>query len=986
MFLKSLEIFGFKSFADRTRIEFADGITALLGPNGCGKSNVVDAIKWVIGEQGAKSLRAEKMENVIFAGTENRKPLNVAEVTLAISDENGLLNLGLTEITIKRRLYRSGESEYFINGKSVKLKEIRELFWDTGVGKAAYSVMEQGKIDQILSSRPEERRYLFEEAAGITRFKARRAAAERDLERTESYMQQSEVVLSEVKREYDTLKKQAEETDKFRSLRKEEFEAELDMSLLRLKNLIQERDHRAASLEESRKRREQLKEEIDGIAASLEENVSRMNDMEKRLNGYTAEAMELQASKTGKVELSRHLSARKTELKTQVSQLEARLSGLNESIASLEEDAAEQDVAARNLVAQLKDTENNIASFEEAVQTASGRITVNDSEAERLEKEIADLEKRRNECGTKLQAITEDIVTELDARLKDAGYSSSAHKRAEEEAAGIVARIKAAVASKKSLLADFARSSSAESLTQLSAAAVDSLTEVEALLTQLDGALENLKKASPAFLDEFLSPEGIITKKRAIDTEILQNRNLCEQKRELIAELRGESVELSKKIEGYRATLQDLRLSRVKMEEQVSSAEEKARLIRRELASQEGQLRQLENEIYTSQKNLEDVNSQIEDVESELAEIEHKGAALAEQIDSLNRELQSGTSDVSGRKGRLKELNDALAKEQSRAEKLHLDATISENEIRNVRENFRERHSRDLIEFEERMGTLTAQPSELREKLNSAREGLKKLGSVNLQAPEQFEDAKERFLFLSEQLEDLKKAREDLVLVTEEIRAESAELFLGAYNKIKKNFHNMFRRLFGGGRAELRLVDPENVLESGIEIFAQPPGKKLENISLLSGGEKSMTAVALLFATYMVKPSPFCLLDEIDAALDDQNVSRFVTMLHEFASASQYIVITHNKKTAVSAGTALGITMQESGVSQLITIKYKDFVDYSADSALPEGKGDFVEEDVPLEEGVVLPARPERYAHKGAAQAVPQSAKAGADASGRAGD
>ncbi|HPS44007.1 MAG TPA: AAA family ATPase, partial [Treponemataceae bacterium] len=235
MFLKNLEIFGFKSFADRTRIEFADGITALLGPNGCGKSNVVDAVKWVLGEQASKAMRADKMEDVIFNGTESRKALNVAEVTLTIANENGLLNLDMSEIAIKRRLYRSGESEYYINNAPVKLKDIRELFWDTGVGKAAYSVMEQGKIDQILSSKPEERRYIFEEAAGITRFKVRGAEAERKLEKTEENMRQIEGILGEVKRSYDTLKIQADKTTKYRSLRDSIFENELDIQLLRLK-------------------------------------------------------------------------------------------------------------------------------------------------------------------------------------------------------------------------------------------------------------------------------------------------------------------------------------------------------------------------------------------------------------------------------------------------------------------------------------------------------------------------------------------------------------------------------------------------------------------------------------------------------------------------------------------------------------------------------------------------------------------------------
>lgn len=251
MFLKNLEIFGFKSFPDRVKIEFADGITALLGPNGCGKSNVVDAVKWVLGEQSSRTLRADKMEDVIFNGTEKRNQLNIAEVTLTISNEKGLLNLDLSEIAIKRRLYRSGESEYFINNQPAKLREIRELFWDTGVGKAAYSVMEQGKIDQILSSKPEERRYLFEEAAGITKFKVKRQDAERKLEKTQENMKQIEAALAEVRRSYDTLKIQSEQTIKYRELKDAVFEHERDIQLLRLKSFVDGLAAKKQSLKEA---------------------------------------------------------------------------------------------------------------------------------------------------------------------------------------------------------------------------------------------------------------------------------------------------------------------------------------------------------------------------------------------------------------------------------------------------------------------------------------------------------------------------------------------------------------------------------------------------------------------------------------------------------------------------------------------------------------------------------------------------------------
>ncbi|HNY22204.1 MAG TPA: AAA family ATPase, partial [Treponemataceae bacterium] len=386
-----------------------------------------------------------------------------------------------------------------------------------------------------------------------------------------------------------------------------------------------------------------------------------------------------------------------------------------------------------------------------------------------------------------------------------------------------------------------------------------------------------------------------------------------------------------------------------------------ARLIRRELASQEAALRELENELFTEQKRLDDIKEQLEEIEGELASIEHKGKTLTAELEKLENDISSRHSDVAGKQDSLKGKTAEMAKIQGQLEKLHMDLAMNETEIRNIKENFREAHSRDLMEFEERMFTINTPAGELREKLSAARNQLKDLGSVNLMAVEEFSETKERYDFLNAQIADLQKARDDLRRITEEIRAESTELFLSTYNRIKKNFHNMFRRLFGGGRGEIRLVDPTNVLESGIDIFAQPPGKKLENISLLSGGEKSMTAVALLFATYMVKPSPFCLLDEIDAALDEQNVTRFVNALREFANVSQYIVITHNKKTVMGASTMLGVTMEESGITKVITIKLENEADKHAEENLPDLEN-FVDEEVAPEEGLIVPPHPPKRA------------------------
>ncbi|MCR4938473.1 MAG: AAA family ATPase [Treponemataceae bacterium] len=955
MFLKSLDIFGFKSFADRTHIEFADGITALLGPNGCGKSNVVDAVKWVLGEQGAKNMRAEKMEDVIFNGTMTRKPLNVAEVTLTISNEQGLLPLDLSEITIKRRLFRSGEGEYWINGTQAKLKDVRELFWDTGVGKAAYSVMEQGKIDQILSSKPDDRRYIFEEAAGITRFKARRAEAERKLERTQENMRQVEGILGEVKRSYDALKIQADQTNKYRELKEKIFNLELDIQLLRLKNFMENKNNRTYDIKKAEKDRSLLKAEIDAINSNLEQHLDEVNAMESKIVSLQKEIYGLAVEKNGKDSQIKLLNERESEVKQKINQLEGRKSQIEERIETLKEDADSQEAALYDLNKRLSEIARNIASFEDNIKIAGDRINDNDKLVAELESQISELDVERGMLKSELEEITDDIVTQLDSKLRDAGYSSSSRKKAQEAVDLVIGQLRVLISGRKSIFEDFSmlHDPTESDVQKFSTNAVSSFKELEKLVSALETAFSGYTATTPSFIDEFLSPEGIITKKRSIDRKIDDNRNLVLEKRDKIQSLKTDTSDLVKKIDEYRATLEGMRINQAQMKTQVTAAEDKMRFLRRELSDQEAALHDLENELYEENRRYDELKEQILELEGEIASIERKGLKLTDDLNNLETTVKERNSDVIESQETLRLKKDSMASLQSQIERFNLELATAETEIRSTLENFRETHSRDLMEFQDRMESITAAPGALRYQLSNAKSEMNEVGSVNLMAPEEFAEAKERYDFLSTQLSDLQKACDDLVRITEEIRAESTEQFLATYNKIKKNFHNMFRRLFGGGRAELRLVDPQNVLESGIEIFAQPPGKKLENIALLSGGEKTMTAVSLLFATYMVRPSPFCLLDEIDAALDEQNVLRFVQTLREFGNVSQYIVITHNKKTVAGAGTMLGVTMEESGVSKVITIKLEE----NGKIILPDPEP-FEEEDVPPESDVYIPPHP----------------------------
>ncbi len=955
MFLKSLDIFGFKSFADRTTIEFSDGISALLGPNGCGKSNVVDAIKWVVGEQSAKSLRAESMEDIIFNGTETRKALSVAEVTLTISNETGTLPLDVPEVAIKRRLYRSGESEYYINGKLAKLKEVRELFWDTGIGKSAYSVMEQGKIDQILSSKPEDRRYLFEEAAGITKHKARVKEAESKLERTEENMRQIEAVVNEVRRSHDSLRIQADKTVVYRELKNGIFELERDVYLLRLRQFIRDKDRKDEELSRKKAERDRVKAESDALSASMAESLDLMSEMESRLVEMQKTLYGLAVEKNGAEKHRSMVADRIRELKAKIEQLELRSRSTKDKIAALSEEESEKEAELSGFRQRLKDTERHIEEFESSMKAASLAVKSNDVEAARCSGAIAEIEKEIAEERLVLDSLTEDIVQELDARLKESGYSATRRSGLEEEILAHLERLRQRLEARARLMGDLRRSldfgdRTAPDLAVTLHRALEDMEAAPAALAELSALFTEYRKTTPSFLDDFLSPEGIITRKRAIDASIMERFGRIAVLKERIGTLGAENRDLAARIEGWRATLEEARLSKARMQTQMTGAQEALAVFRREIAGQEAALREQEAEIYAETRRLGGFDEELAEIEEELAELQAKGTRLAAEMDLLEKSIASKNSDLVQRKKEASLLADRMQALQSELETAHLYIAQQETEIKNLRENFLEMYSRDLSEFEDRMFELRTPLSELRDQLVERRTRLKDLGAVNLMAPEEYSEVKERYDFLSSQMADLQKARDDLKQITDEIRNESAELFLETYNKIKKNFHNMFRRLFGGGRAELRLSDTDHILESGIEILAQPPGKKLEAISLLSGGEKTLTAISLLFATYMVKPSPFCFLDEIDAALDEANVSRFVNLLREFSRTSQFIVITHNKKTVGGADTLLGVTMEESGVTKAIAIRLERHQAGEASLAL-RSDDSFAEEEVDYEHG-----------------------------------
>ena len=933
MFLKRIELLGFKSFADRTVIDFAEGVTALLGPNGCGKSNIVDAVKWVLGEQSVRSMRAERMEDVIFSGTENRKALSAAEVTLTIANEKGILDIERPEISIKRRIYREGEGEYYLNGAPVRLKEIRELFFDTGVGKSAYSVMEQGLIDQVLSNKPEERRCLFEEAAGITKFKMRSGEAERKLQRTEENMAGVENILHEVRRSYQTLERQTQKTLEYRRLRETLFETEIDLKLLQWRDLESSREKKALRLDKVCAGHTEVMGRIDKIKALLAGELDEVNAMEKRLIETRKHLYGIDLEKENQDELIRSIHERQAEIAESQKHSGKREKTAEHALKTLNERKTERESGLAKLHNQLKHTLLSIDTSEKAIESAERRIEGNTKDTAAAEVSLAGQEKHREGLQDDLRGLTDDIVKQLDIHLTESGYDRSLRHSMEED---IIARLHSLRkrAENRSRSLDIA----AVGTTLSTGAAVvappgpenqpglleNTAAELGEIVSELEETVEvfNRYRSSGAeFLQDFLAPEGIITRKRELDERIAAASEKIREIKNRIAELGDEKENLNITLKNSRDELEGFRVARAAAAAQAAAVEESLSSLARELESEEARLLEIRWQIAAEEAKINSLNQQKAAAAAKREELERKRQHLRGDMAGLETDITAGTEKMAGRKENIEHLVDQRASLELEREKVLMEQDNLNDEEKKLLEDFRDRHSRDLAEFTPRKSEIDSTPRELREKLGDVKAELKALGQVNLMAPEEFAEVSERHGFLNHQLEDLRRAKEDLSLVTQEIHRESAQLFLNTYKEIRDHFHEMFRGLFGGGRAEIRLVDPDKPLDSGLEIYAQPPGKKLENISLLSGGERSLCGVALMFATFLVKPSPFCILDEIDAALDEANIQRFVNILVEFGRSSQFVVVTHNKKTVTGARNLLGVTMQESGVSRLITLR-----------------------------------------------------------------
>ncbi len=1178
MYLKSIEVHGFKSFAHKLVFEFHNGITGIVGPNGSGKSNVADAVRWVLGEQSAKQLRGASMQDVIFAGTELRKPQSYAYVALTISNEDHKLNVPYEEVQVARRVYRSGESEYLLNGASCRLKDVQELFFDTGIGKEGYSIIGQGQIDRILSGKPEARRELFDEAAGIVKYKKRKAAAEKNLEVESQNLLRINDIITELEKQVGPLEKQSEKAKEFLRLKEELKNYEISLFLQDYDSFHEELDETKKNisnaereLEESKEKQESTKEEFESVEHKIREfdelleqkketcNQDRLalagiegdiriaqekiaslshgqeyyadrmasiqsgiDEAEKEKEQYRKEQKAYADTLAGMEKEEAGLQGEAERLSREVTEMNRVISDQNDRILSSMNRSSEIHMEQQKIESMMEqnsirraELNQRILSNKSQVAAAVEQMTAEENARNEIRRKLdaeyvkqKELLKKAEECRQsigeqqgKLQEMQKSyhmnssrLATLKNITERYDGYGQSIRRVMEQRSShtgivGVVADI-IQVEKKYETAVETALGGSIQNivtedektakdmieflkknrygratflpLTTVSArpgriqpealgekgaiGCVAELVQKEArfdglieyllgrflLVDTIDNALQIGRKYKHTLRivtleGELLSPGGsmsggayknsnnLLGRRREmekLETEIGKIQDAMDKLQDRIGKLEQDAGRAEQKAKEKDAVRKELELkentANIKYEQAVAVKEQKEAEYHsivsdgKELEGQKSeldetmsgireQLTQAEEENEAAKELQEQATERAEQANEELSACQEHLAALKLEIASFVQKNSFLEENLEKTEGRLKELEQeyqALLNEQNSSDSqvAQMKESIGEYEKKMVRckeeiktleqeieesagekealmasqKDFFDKRNQimeQISELDKECFRLNSRKEKLEEQLEArinymwseyevtyhnarkqiqetnisytktkslvadTKSGIKALGDVNVNAIEDYKSVSERYELLKTQHDDLIESEEALKKIIADLDEEMRKQFAEKFEEIRVQFNKVFRELFGGGKGTLELVEDEDLLDAGIRIIAQPPGKKLQNMMQLSGGEKALTAIALLFAIQNLKPSPFCLLDEIEAALDDSNVKRYAKYLHKLTKHTQFIVITHRQGTMAAADALYGITMQEKGVSTLVSVK-----------------------------------------------------------------
>ncbi len=978
MYLKKIVAQGFKSFADKTTIELNNGIIGIVGPNGSGKSNVVDAVRWVLGEQSVKSLRGDgNMTDVIFSGSKSRNSSNVASVTLIFDNSDSYLSLPYTEVSIKRRVYKDGTNEYYLNNEKCRLKDVVNILLDSGIAKESFNIISQGKIEEIIASKPNERRVVFEEAAGVLKYKRRKEESLRKLEKTHSNMQRVNDIISELEIQVEPLKEQKEKAIEYGMLKDELSNIEIALVANDITNINYKYQDKKEIVEKLNNELIELSNKNRGNDVTIEQNRVEITKLENKIKekqnellNVTAEVEKINGQKQIILERKKYqvddikLHNNILELKENLLKIDTEINSVNNEIKLFNEELSQCNsklMEEENILKQIKEQKNNIQIL---LTNKLKENNYNQNKIETLKQNIENngtlpYSVRNILSNPKLKGIHNVIGNLIDTNDK---YKKAISVSLGSASSTIVAdnenSIKEAI--------NYLKNNNIGRATFFPLNIIKSRTIDSETKLLIDG--EKVISTADKLIKYDLKYKNIIENQfgNVIVCNNLDSANELSKKinhKYKIVTLDGELLHVGGAITGGNDSRQNNIIS-IKYEyEQAIKNEEK---LENEIKDFEVEINNIDEKIKISEEKIYLINKEKINIESKISDKKNKNSDLLLRKDSVNLEIK-GTNNL---------LNNSLDKEEEEILNSYYNTLNKKSDIENElnilnnkkedlndqvqqyehllkRENsIYNQKSNELKEAEIEVNRMDVKLDNLlnllnetynmtyekatslykleldsesaRSKVGTLKKKLKDLGEVNLAAPSEYEKVSTRYEFLISQREDLVKAENTLLEIIKEMDSVMKNEFINTFNIINKNFTETFKELFKGGTAELKLTDESDLLETGIEIVASPPGKKLTSISLLSGGEKTFTAISLLFAILKSRPVPFCILDEVEAALDEVNVDSFGQYINGLKNKTQFILITHKKKTMEYVDLLYGITMQESGVSKLVSVKLEE--------------------------------------------------------------
>ena len=981
MYLKKIIAHGFKSFADNTIIDLENNIAGIVGPNGSGKSNVVDAVRWVLGEQSVKSLRGDgAMTDVIFAGSKSRNPMNVATINLIFDNSDHYLPIAYEEVSIKRRLYKDGTNEYYLNNEKCRLKDIQDILMDSGIAKESFNIISQGKIEEILSSKPTDRRVIFEEAAGVLKYKKRKEEALRKLERTNANMDRVNDIIKELEVQVEPLKEQ-------KRIALEYLNLEEELKNLEISLIVDDVSKINLTYKQNKQRIEELTNEITSISTSNSTNEVKIENYKTEINICQRKIQELQKQLLESTSNVEKINSRK-QIILERKKYEVDNAKLHDNLINLKEQELNISNEINDYQRQIHSNKDKLNSINSDIKRYEDNIQDIKNNKNKLESDLNNLIRNNNKIKNEIDSLNEAIENNSSIPFAVKNVLNNPKLLGIHNTIGNVIDIDEKYSKAISIVMGASLNNvivdnelhAKEAINYLKNNNIGRVTffplnvikeknidnEVLTIINKYSDKMSvasNLVKYDNKYSNIIKNQLGNVIVVDNVDTALKLSKNINYRYR--IVTVDGELFHVGGSLTGGNIKSRNIILDKYELEKKIKEQEDiinNIKDIENKINDADYNLKSIEDKLYLVAKdkiNLDEIiknhsaiinsleekleniknniigtsnviDNKLSDEEQSIIDEYYKAVnrknEITIELDTYNNKYNKLNSELEEFEYSVKKDNSLYNQKNNELKALEIELNRSDVKLDNLLNTLNENYTM-TYELAASMYKLEIDANLARNKVNNLKRQIKELGPVNLNAPDEYDRISERYEFLIKQQHDLSEAENTLLEIINEMDEVMKNEFIKTFKVIQDNFTETFRELFKGGKAELKLTDDSNLLETGIEIVASPPGKSLKSISLLSGGEKTFTAISLLFAILKSRPMPFCILDEVEAALDEVNVDAFGEYLTKLKEKTQFIVITHKKKTMEYADILYGITMQESGVSKLVSVKLEDIED-----------------------------------------------------------